>query len=1555
MASLQEFDDQSAVSLNEFQVDKNTTAPVTNMASNLNLAAHSAALVQEPERAKEAYQAAASEMSLEGKSQASETIFDLAKQQSFNQQKQALVDYLIDPKVSDEEKAKATASVLDWNNERYNVRNTLSTNALIAPSGRENTEQEFVRINLSDSVAAVNSYKREAQAVLNREVSDTDSEGMAAFAEAFQYFVPFVENKFAGDVLSDLQEGKVGSYGKAMAMLGSAKMDIKEMLNRVPPEERMQVTQAIVNVVNTNKNITMVDENDFAKVDYLRTFLEEGYYDDTSKWIDNIASVLNVVGLGADVGRGVRGVAKAARVESNLERNVAREAVTNRVQPTTVSQNYKDTNPAKAQQVHELAAVDNTGEAASAAYGSSREDAVVHDLGPQLTGVDGSAKAKVGNADAVYNQQITPPADLMDFVENTGAIYYWEAEKRQMRADVVNDFEQVHGMNARKEMFSVEDLPDGVNIRAVYGPAQGGFSSAEDAREMAKWALRDYGVDDSAITLLARRGSEYVPITDEALDAKLSKDVIKGGPSGAMGYSLDRVKPDYLISVNHKYKFSPIDVAQWAEADVKYNIFDRIPAFSGSSGAGSLQAHMVDFASTLHPTIIKGANVAVDKSASLEKQLLDVGKDFTDGFTKMPKERQAIMNEIIKENNDKGLGFNYTKMAAEGFTKAEMDVAKSWQRYWDTAYWLENRDVARTLRSRGYHEFIDEAHDTRLFAKPLGRNQVSGAQKVWDHTTGSIRSASAEEIAELYKRNGTLARLKDPLQHGDDAVDLIISENAAGKGYLRALNDNSQVLNYRKGYYSVHYKDPHFIVKVVRNKHGDVLYERAVATAGTIKDADLMVKRMQAVDGANGYYRRPDIKKEGFSSDDHWSLQAARGRSAQRVRGQRLEDATSTLDSPSQANILGPVDSMILSARSISNRVSMRDYLETTKQRFVSQYSDYLPKDKFGRPAYPNKIDEVKHYGGQTPNNKKLADAKTTYSYLRYLEDGYINHIDDGIKATLKTIADIAGNAGLTRTEKAAAWLGEGRGVSAMAKNVAFNLYLATNPFRQMIVQSHQAVQLFANFPRWIASGLPAPQVTTLTAFQLGFTPSKQILNALGMTLDEAKLMFKEFDQSGLVASIDKQNLIRGAMASMADQAAKKDFAPLTFLRRIGFDAGENVNMQTAWLAFRDKALREGKDVHAKDVLEEIAAQARNYTYNMNAAGDMPYNQNFLAGVFQFMQVPHKALTTMTTNRVLTPDQKLRLLGFNAIMYTLPPAAMYSWFGNILPEDPQVRDAVVSGLEGAMFNKLLSLSTGEETRIDWSGLSPLDMYGTMEFIHSLFTKDVGTIVASTPSGQLFFGNNPRITNFAKTAARYFNLIDDYEDPTRFSEVATQFAKLSSGFSNAYKAAYAMEYGKKVNTLGGVTDSNVSTPEAVAQFFGFGTLDEAQRFWVSNVTYEKSKAFEQDVNEWYKGLKQHMANSDQTPEQADNILKIYGEAWRVWGNDNFKAKQIIDQLLKKDLANGDNRMYKNLLNMTGIMDKDELKNLVNALPNVSEEKRSQIQSTIDFIDGYKEQR
>src|SRR3546814_3806876 len=54
-------------------------------------------------------------------------------------------------------------------------------------------------------------------------------------------------------------------------------------------------------------------------------------------------------------------------------------------------------------------------------------------------------------------------------------------------------------------------------------------------------------------------------------------------------------------------------------------------------------------------------------------------------------------------------------------------------------------------------------------------------------------------------------------------------------------------------------------------------------------------------------------------------------RSAQRFRGERLENATSIISDPSYSHIQDPMEAMISSARSISRRISMRDPIEAMK------------------------------------------------------------------------------------------------------------------------------------------------------------------------------------------------------------------------------------------------------------------------------------------------------------------------------------------------------------------------------------------------------------------------------------------------------------------------------------------------------------------------------------------------------------------------------------------------------------------------------------------------
>lgn len=1572
MAGLEDFTFGLGASLEDFRTDEEAVPKVRSKASDLNMATHASILAESPESIIPTYRTVNAEYEAGGKSPTADRLIGDARQKSVDKNKATLVSVLTDPSLPDEVKKAAALGALDIDSAQYDINNVIGVEALSAPVKKESVGAETSRIDMAPMLAQSNAVRRGQQAILNSEMLKESPDAMQTVGSFVEYIMPFVGSKMAGEIKSKLTDETLSSYGKAALLEGSVKMDLREVLSKIPPDQRLEATQRVVDIINNASTIVLPGGNDLARKDYLATVLDQGSYDDADKWVDNVFSVLDVVGVGAllsgvaGTGKiGVKASEQAKRIQ-DAARNVKTRLVKTRVQPSTVSQVLKDTNPDKAKATFAIAMTDETEEGANALYGASKEDVVSDTMMPELLNEDGSVMNKVGDVDQelTIDDAISNGVTAQELASKTGKIHLFQSEKASATAAVVEGFVDAIGMTARKEMFQVGETGDGIAIRAVYGPTMGGHTDADSALAMARWSLAKYGVTDDQIKLMVRTPEGYRAVGKEEFDKYVSKDVIKGGPSGAMGYSLERQPKDYLIAVDHTYTISPGDVSAWAEADVKYNIFDRVLGkFGGDiAGQGSVQRHVFDVASLLNPVISKGAAVAVDRAAGIEKVLLDKAKVFAEKFSKSDADMQGTMRKLIDEANEVGKDFNYNEMVAAGLRDTEISAMKAWREYWDELWRLENADTARTLKARGYYEYVDESSDTRLFAKPIAKAQTGKVNKVLNPATGRVARISDDELTALYAKSGTLAQLRRPVQVGDESVDYIRVENTVGGNYLRGITDSSAVLNYRKGYYAVKYKDPYFVVKRVTNKRGELLYTKAVASAGSLKDAEALAKAKGLSDGGE-YFARQDIKNSDAASDDTWDLFQAQGRSAQRIRGKRLEEPDSYVTDPSMSNIVDPVESMLLSARSAANRVAMRDMIETTKARFSNQYAEFLPTGKFGQKEFPADKSGIAYRGEIAPDSKKLADARTTYEYIKYLEDGYINGIDESYKVILKNIAEMAGNAGLDKADKALRWMAAGRGPSAMGKNIAFNLYLALNPIRQFIVQSHQAVQLVANYPRWIASGQATGQVTVLMAMQMGIKPSKKILDGAGLTANEAAKMYKQFQSTGQVAAIDKQNLVRGALLDLSDQmnmgkskvgrAWKITTMPLTWSRKVGFDAGENINTMTAWLANRDSAIRAGKDMDKADVQAEVAAAARNYTYNMNAAGDMPYNQNTLAAVFQFMQVPHKALLGMTFNRQLTAAQKARLVAFNATMYTLPPAAMYDWFGDVLPDNQEAREAVVHGAEGWMLNKLLSLATGEKSSVDFSSLSAADMYGTYEFIHEVFSGNFGAAMASSPSGQLFFGNNPRLTNFARTAARYFNLIEDYEDETEFGQVALEFAKLSSGLSNAYKAAYALEYQKRYGATG-TTNPNVPTPNAIAMVFGFQSIEDAQNRFVGNELYEKSDAFRKDVQETYRITKQHLISKNPGISSNDLVLKITSEAWRVYGNDNFKAKMIIDQMLRRDIENKDASLYNKILRDHEIFGDDEMESLIKATPYEDEAKRQQMLDTIDFVRRYREE-
>lgn len=1512
--------------LEDFQIAPEREQSMLNTPSNINYAANTV-LLESPELAESSFRHISAELNEGGASVTADKISALVKEKQTVAARNLLVTQLRDSNLTDKEKSFLADAFMNTQAQVEPIQQVTARESIISESPGESKEQAIVRLNFAGSIQEVDEYNKLVQTKIN-EAKGRNSPGFASAAGDFLgILMPFVDQVKFEKIREQIAEG---SPGKTLALFGESRSEIVDAIRVLPLEKRAVLVEAISNMLGKHEGITTMDENDFTRLENMRILLEDGYYDDVDRFVDDAVSVLDSLGvlgalptagtsfiptLVARGARAIKGLVKRFGSVEEAETVLTQREVRNSAQSTTPATTLKDTNPGKARVLHETVAGDTTGEAAQAGYGTSRTEAIANDLVPEVGNKAGSVKNKVGSIDDLNNGRLTPDSTVVHYATQNGAIYYSKQEKIKERARIVNDFQNATGIHSRDEMFQSQalDKSDGVRISAVYGPKEGGWSNKDDALALVQYALRGYGVDEKNVQLLRNLGGELVPWK-------------KGDPDTGM----------YLVKVDMDYSFNPADIVAWQNTDVKRNWFDRVPFLSGRGKAGSVQRHVLDPHSMLDGRVTLGANVGVDRTIGLERALANLGTDFSKGFAKLPKQSRDKLESLIKEANHKGIDVDDVMMDAQGFGPVEKRLMKKWRESWDTHYWLENRDLAKTLRNQGWGQYVDKATDTQLFTRPFkgtgkenkGLPQGFGdGATVYNPTTGGADKLSRDELKAIYQDGGVVAQLRNPIEIGGKFVDKIVSKENATDGFIRALNLDDQVLNYRKGYYQVHYKDPKFIIKRKTDSSGRVI-EQAIATAPDTKTAEMMVSRNAAV-GEEGveYFWRADKKTLNSESDDYWAIQSSAGRTAQRTRGERLEDATTPITDPQHDHILDPVAALTKSIRGVARRTSMRDYLDATKRRFLEQYKDVLPKDEFQRTKFPEKMSEIGGLSRKT--DKRSADARTMFEYLNYLEGGYVNAIDDGWKSMLNWMADETGALGLTKSEQALNFLAGKRPTSG-AKGAAFKLYLAANPLRQLIVQSHQAVRLTAMFPEYMGTGQVLKEAVLLAAARRGVRIPDSALDAAGMTRKEVDQMAQDYNRSGLAFAVDANNLVRSDLKKLADvNLAEKlnDLAnvPLNTLQKVGFDAGEGVNIATAWLAHRNAAIKAGRKLDV-ETMDDVAGMARNFTYNMNLAGDMPYNQNMVNVLMQFMQVPHKAILQYT-NRNLTGAQRARLAAFDGIMFGVPTGAITAVFGDILPEDPELRRAISNGLEEYVLNKSLSLMYGEPVATDWSGLAPSDMHGFAETFYQIFTDPVNAI-AKSPSGQLWFGNNARITNAMKTAAGFFHIIDDgTNDPVTFSETAMSIAKLSSGFSNAYKAEFALRYGQKMNTMETrVLDSRINTVEAIAVALGFSTITEAQNRKISMELYEKSKAFDDDVKAWYDSYMHRLSNKSNGPKDIKKITETYTRALEVW-KDTPKFYTVIDRLIKRDATNGDKRLMDAVFKATGFMKPEDLKSLV----------------------------
>lgn len=1465
---------------------------------------------------------------------------------------QGVMSILGDPSLPIEEKRKAIDGIK--NSQFLNdTTNALYTRSLSGASKGENVEQEDSRLSSADAISEIYQARQDIQGLVNAHAANLPSADLETVGEmAALWVMPFGNNVSTGKIASGLDGGKQSMWKtiKNFALAGSTTADMKERLASIPPEKRAEFAKSLLSSIKDNSGIIFSNDNHFAQFDKASTIFEEGGYSGFDEFVDNVSPLLDIVGFGQafrGANKAVKGVNKAGKAEAAGEkvfkadwevvddrvkaplnrqlpdptprlnvpdqiRRIEMNSVTGRSNPASPAGVMGSANPEKARSMHETVFKAESESVAEGLYGTGKVDAIVKDVYPQATTETGAVSSKVADIDRNLRADMHVPPEIIDTLHNSGATYYTELEKAQARANIANDFRAAEGLTVNDAMSSFTVDGGRIKIGAVYGASEGSFLRAEDAIAQTKSALRNYGIQDSEIEILQKQGLDHVPVNLED---------VRG------------VDGDYLVRVNTAHEIDPTDIANFEQFDVKRNFFDRIsPLVSKASGSAS--RWLFDAASMLHPTYSGAASVASDATSRFDRVLLEHASAYSDKYVKLPAARKPVVDDYIREANYKGIKFDRADLIARGMSADEIDAVKSWRDFWDSHFYLENYDMVRSLNSQGYQMFRNK--NTELYAKPIPKNQNIG--RIYDPATDSVITHTKAEMDTLYNSGGSYAKLRRPTDFGGVRAEHMLVRNTPTE-YLRKFRDSDQVLNYRDGYFQIQYKAPRFVDEIVRDASGAVEYTKAIAVAGDTAEAQRFAERMAKTTGKpiEDFKVRGDDRALRKDDDSWWDVTAAGGRIAQRHRGKLLEDGAGLNHLGDGSYIMNPVDSAVRAARSISGRTVNRPMLEAAKARFMAQYGDMLPSNGMGGRMYPQNVKQITMKGQET--SSAVADARTTYEYINYLENGYVNGIDDTVKTFFNATADMLGKAGMSKLERGAMAASE-INPSSLAKNSVFMAYIGSNIFRQWIVQPHQILRTFSYNPAGWTMG-------TIQKYSAEHIASVMGLGKAGE--------FSEFlKNSGLLDAVDKSNLVRGSLTSAADSTNKAVRAAgkaAAVPRKLGFDIGEQANLLGHAAAVFDMYKRRGKDLTNKAVRDQAVSEIRAISYEMNFAGDMVYNQTSAAMVLQFMQVPHKAFL-QATNRRLPRAVRARMLAADVLLWGGPTILVGDILGvDILPDDPELKEFFTWGAESMMLNNMFNQlmdEEGEHTNIDFSSLAPFEMSGWSKFFTAMYEGGFSQMLANSPAGQLFFKDGGRTQMAVQSMARYFGAIEDVdEEPETFLDVMNEVAKISSGWNNAVKAKLMLDAKKRYDQYGSAIDKDVTHTEVWAQALGFGTADTRDLYRLSMSMSKDVKAHREETLKVYNDIKRYYSEKLQV-ENSDPkfITKVTGRVMKVFENDPV-AMQIITGQLKNDLSGKDQGLLNLMMKRADIPNPRNFRDQIKQAPVSDEDKQLMLQRVDDM--------
>lgn len=1489
-----------------------------------------------------AYRKSVSEYQQTNQSTLVENTKKLLQEDDDKQRSSAVMNLLGDNTVPKEQRKAILEQYLTTRTVPVSLRDKYAEKiAVDSPKYSNLTDEEFSNSFFSYEIAAAKIDKR----LVEEEVQYSTNVGSLVLGTA-STVVPFLGSFGKNYNLNQILEAIDPTSDRPIHNFffgGDAKQEIRDKLRSLPPEQQVELTEKLIT--------TLKDKVPLDVLRYLATeeLITNPEYGKVEKFLDNYVGLFDVAAAG------VLGKLYKAGKEGS------KKAITRVIE-------LKPSSPLGTTAVHNAEAASKLGVAS-----------LLDETG-ELTNALGESKAAV-LAETFFQQADeallkdapsgarTLVADLTGkgldgYVRTeTSPILYTQEVRDAVKANIyesIQSFKQLVYHQSKSSIKEGDDFLEGV---ATFGKGE----------EQSFRLLKD--AEAAAEDLRTRVPHGEVRVVKSNPETLTLDPVTKRYPGG-----------EFYVQWKYSHEYNPLDTLAFGPVKASLKIpFGPEIDISSIARAPYVGRFLLPGTHVLDSWIGRGALQAGDAYLALEKPILKAVQKVVSSLSRIRGEKRALA-DLIEEGSDEGKVFSYGEISGRlhgaGFSQKQVDkVYNAYvlnRRADEIAYLYANRKAVKKQQQAGAEEF-HLGGERPVFAKRVARpNDVS---RVWDETKSSIVSVSKEDLDKLYSNGGTLGKLTDRITVGREYVNHVIIPVGTKAGKI-----SDFILPRLEGHSPRYWQEYYFVdrrpltAEIDGKKYSSTnkddlntldTLRTTHAASGTKAEAEALRAQLEAQDSGYQWSVRRERRDETSIETDFkiYSDQLA----AAGKRGDKL------ISIDGHARMVDPLLARYRSIQSIAKSAAFGDWIEAFQVGFMKKYSRYLNEPG----VFPTSVNDFKKpVRASIEEVKEFKDAITHFNYFRsqveistYTEDLW----KQGLYWMGEHVEKFSDNMASVFKE-----IGNRYYPPNVLKRINTALFIALRPFRQIILQPAQLLQMAFVSPEYVLNPNKFTREFTGLMWGMGFAESKHVPRDLvmkigakltGVTEKQYEALVKGFKDSGLPDSVDTNLLVSGVfnqghralVEGPLESAAKNIGSAITAIPRgskaIGFDLGEFVNLAGSFLFARERHLRLKPNIpwDSKLGLSNIAVDARQLSGEVTRGAELSFQRGALSLPFQFLAVPYKLLLGMTTSKFWTPAEKSKLIAGNLVFFGAAGVGVSSLINSLREEygdfgDDNVWTAIRGGVLDLSVNHALNLFVDDKDDASVlalsKGLSPIggDAVIPISGVFSKLSEKPFREVLAGPSWTIFKPESGKLASAIRDISGVFS-DTTLDTPQKIKRSLYEAAELASGGTDWMKYRLAVDTGRIVSSQGLETGLVADRKTALGKLFGFSTYAEGDQLYLSEKSFDEDKEI-RSAAKYIVSQAQSHALKYGTDEWATQSSFIQSYLSFVATNPDIKAKldlQIERLMLETAKNQGDSihtKMYKRALTDS----EEQRKNTSNFLRSSPDPRGKELADRINELTG-----